>query len=1355
MSFTESVMDLALGEALTVLKDKKRERKILIELKENIKSFDKKFENTEIDTNTFNKFLSENTLISVYFSKIFLSGNDGDSATLDRIVEEAVNTINFKKNSQGISEFSNKELVEEYFKDLSEHLLNERKRILGLENLLLVAEVKDELLIEVSRILKDQLVETSKKFVFESQFLKDYNNTSIISLGQRYSPEINVETQGYKVFETIFQTPIFQNKCWQYYKLFHNSLNTLKESLKIKFESDLIQSFDVNHIQKKASEVTEFIESIADQTKKFTELQKKYYYDLREDIYKFEVFLSEYQVKLWETPFLIVTGEAAIGKSHLLADTVQRMENQGYPIVFTLGQQFFSTSDPLIQIVESLGLNISVEEFLSELDKFSKEKDKRAFIIIDALNETEQNIFWKNQLQILVSKVSKYRNIGLIFSVRTTYLRRIIPDNFISKNQFQVYNHNGITDAEDKELEIIENYFSLDRGEILKIYPEFSSPLFLKLAAISSKSKYDLKGRLTWENLISHYLIHIENEISRENRLDYDGVYLETVIEIISSKMLEKKSNYLNYNEIKKIISKELEYDMDSNKQFLDELIKENFFSKFKSFDGKEKIHFTYEKIRDFFIARNIMDELDQNEENFKTVIKNTLLPNSEYGVIEILFFMIPNKFDKEITDYFDEIEDFRNLGSVLIGSIPWRNKPFQSDSIISIFKNVLSDDNLATLFFEKQFLLSIDSESPFNSEWLTTYLYSLPNDIRDYVWTTRVSNQYYKFPLLFVNRIERNYNILTYKQLQLALKQLVWLLSSVDSMVRDKATKVISLIMINKPELTIDIINEFNGVSDMYIKERMYASVFGAIVKFDELTFVESIANRVYEVVFNSEEIEPNIMLRNYARQTVEYALHMGQNKGIDKHKIIPPYQSEWYDFKLTNKEVDEYKIKYKKIGEIEASSVSRIISSMTTEYGRGVGAYGDFGRYTLGARLSPWKNQFDDQELSNIAFKRIFELGFNPKLHAKFDRYGATSDLRTNNKIERIGKKYQWIAYYELLAKLADNFEIYDEKDIYDQEYKDFISSQSLEKLLSLYRNQKKDVSEGNDDLEVKKMNREEHIIETIKTNKRFFQGPFEDYMKDIDPTFLTNLPKSNKKLMAYSRRPSLIKPNVFEDVSKFVECTYEGKKFINLYFNYKNKEDTDGQKESSDAVGVAIFFKGESIEELKEWHKENFGEGVSPPYNVSILLFELYWSSAYKYFEQVYSDENEERIFDYAVYQYLWESNDDYSLETGISINNPSKELVDYFSLNSSNEGVWEDSSGNIIAFDGAVFGYEESLWFDEDKLNEFLDSTGKKLFWKSWGAEKQGKIMLQKWFLIEKQIEKYETFITKEHSGEILI
>jgi len=53
----------------------------------------------------------------------------------------------------------------------------------------------------------------------------------------------------------------------------------------------------------------------------------------------------------------------------------------------------------------------------------------------------------------------------------------------------------------------------------------------------------------------------------------------------------------------------------------------------------------------------------------------------------------------------------------------------------------------------------------------------------------------------------------------------------------------------------------------------------------------------------------------------------------------------------------------------------------------------------------------------------KRAHELGWSDKLHKKFDNSHSISSNRNGHVVERIGKKYQWLALYELGARMADN--------------------------------------------------------------------------------------------------------------------------------------------------------------------------------------------------------------------------------------------------------------------------------------------------------------------------------------------
>jgi hypothetical protein len=58
---------------------------------------------------------------------------------------------------------------------------------------------------------------------------------------------------------------------------------------------------------------------------------------------------------------------------------------------------------------------------------------------------------------------------------------------------------------------------------------------------------------------------------------------------------------------------------------------------------------------------------------------------------------------------------------------------------------------------------------------------------------------------------------------------------------------------------------------------------------------------------------------------------------------------------------------------------------------------------------------------------FQRVVSLGWKPERFGSFDRARRWDDSgRSAHKAERFGKKYQWIAYHELLARIASNYHI-----------------------------------------------------------------------------------------------------------------------------------------------------------------------------------------------------------------------------------------------------------------------------------------------------------------------------------------
>ena len=174
-----------------------------------------------------------------------------------------------------------------------------------------------------------------------------------------------------------------------------------------------------------------------------------------------------------------------------------------------------------------------------------------------------------------------------------------------------------------------------------------------------------------------------------------------------------------------------------------------------------------------------------------------------------------------------------------------------------------------------------------------------------------------------------------------------------------------------------------------------------------------------VYKAIFCAEEVYPDILLRDYARLIIErYISEFGECEDYQRSAIIPPYNSK--DIPIVAKEI------YRKKDTV-GSGWYRIDHSMIPKCTGAPGMYGDFGRYTFESGLNDFEN-VDVLNAYHFAMQYIRDvLGYDDALIVKYDTSSIVRfDRGYGGSIERIGKKYQWIALRHVLARISDNHKI-----------------------------------------------------------------------------------------------------------------------------------------------------------------------------------------------------------------------------------------------------------------------------------------------------------------------------------------
>ncbi|MGA7953739.1 MAG: hypothetical protein WCA07_09495, partial [Gloeobacterales cyanobacterium] len=303
-------------------------------------------------------------------------------------------------------------------------------------------------------------------------------------------------------------------------------------------------------------------------------------------------------------------------------------------------------------------------------------------------------------------------------------------------------------------------------------------------------------------------------------------------------------------------------------------------------------------------------------------------------------------------------------------------------------------------------------------------------------------------------------------------------------------------------------------------------------------------------------------------------------------------------------------------------------------------------------------------------------------------------------------IGKKYQWLALYEMLARVSDNYEKYNEWSSSDQE-------------------------------------------------KEPYQGPWSPYVRDIDPTMtIKNAGTYNKGITTeywwtkerYSNWNLSSKDwvNMSDDLPdpahliNVADKNGEDWLIVEGFPEWKEPQELGNERWDNPHKRIWYQIRSYLVEEneyrkLKEWAIQQDFMGHWMPENsdrYEIFSREYYWSPAHKYFNEtelrnVYHRTIGEFIASVRVTteSFLWEEENDKSKEEAISFLKPCKYIYEKMQLNySKREGEFTNENGEIVCFAPSVYDNSNSyLLIKKESFLRFLNENNLKILWTILGEK----------------------------------
>jgi len=448
---------------------------------------------------------------------------------------------------------------------------------------------------------------------------------------------------------------------------------------------------------------------------------------------------------------------------------------------------------------------------------------------------------------------------------------------------------------------------------------------------------------------------------------------------------------------------------------------------------------------------------------------------------------------------------------SVFEDSLLWRDQSRFTDRTFHLAQEILGGEGT------KAVLLKIATEpgNRFNALFLHERLSALAMPERDQLWSVFIAgegnDESGPVGTLIGWSLHRGMDEIEEDRAELAAITLTWCLSTSSRNVRDRATKALACLLASRLPLACRLIERFQPIDDLYVTERLFAAIYGAVMQGYPTTGLSELAEAVYQQVFAGGVPPVILLLREHAAGIIQYVGWRGLlPASVNVAATQPPYNSPW-------------PIEY---------VPETLIESYTEDYGKGqfrdaivgsTGSFGDFRQYVIervirhwnlapiGERLldsgqiyrlwlkefsrsatesqvnafivvfkaakdakgnvswqdtpekaklqaaeavfratltsdawedycvraqgfihhemfaTDWRNRhiapFNLNWASRWICKRAHELGWTTERFSKFDRWRGRGADRHNHRVERIGKKYQWLALYELTARMADN--------------------------------------------------------------------------------------------------------------------------------------------------------------------------------------------------------------------------------------------------------------------------------------------------------------------------------------------
>jgi hypothetical protein len=730
----------------------------------------------------------------------------------------------------------------------------------------------------------------------------------------------------------------------------------------------------------------------------------------------------------------VLSGSGGAGKNHSLCDIAQRRLDEGAYTCVVFGHQFRGEPDPWTRFAESLRvpLTLGCEGTLDALNAAAECSGKKLVLCVDAVNETIPRGYWFDRFAEFAKAVASRTHLKLCVSCRTSFLPVCLPKDFAA----QAVEHKGFAGMEREACNAFFSHYHLEPPLVPVLQPELANPLYLKLVCetLQAKGLKQLpKGWFGIAPVIRAFLAHKEEQFATEHSVSTGAAIVSGSLRAIAAAIAKVGSAALCWSEAQSAIDAAKPQAKGINVlQWLvtaDLLIEDGPST--ATIGAENFVRPAFERFGDFLVASEMLNSLTssninqafQGDGQFSNLFGSAQTVRENAGLLSALSVLLPEKIcGMELTDLVEDDSIQREAAGVVVRSLPWRTAETFRSPTQRVLRMVLNSPDAYTAM---DAMLAVSTqESEIDAFWLHEVLQWQPFSRRDAFWCGYLKLGYEQNNI--VRRIIEAATDMDLQRVDSATAErwcIVLLLctAAADRRVKDFATRAAIAILRLHAELLPGLVDCFLATDDDGVRERALLVAYGALIHSRDKAVLKQLAEGLLSVYAAQPDDFQNAIIRDHIRCIAELAAHLDcLNKALAP--TIPSQRNPKTPQPELLTETEE------KAWEDEKEPGAKLIVRSCL--------HDDFNHYSIGC-LSGWNHAMPKPAIGRWIAKRILDnFRYRDSKCSGYDSAVTQESGGGRGKpkwAERIGKKYQWIAMYQLASRFHDSVER--EKDTWER--------------------------------------------------------------------------------------------------------------------------------------------------------------------------------------------------------------------------------------------------------------------------------------------------------------------------------